>query len=1535
MQEKESRRKLEQKQLGRFVSIFLVMAMLLGVLPISAFAANDADALTNISELNEIERTQSGGLSDFYNVPNTDTYAVTLSATASSGTPQISDGAYQIGTAAELTWFATAINDGTAETQNAVLTADIDLNNAEWTPIGNKSNKYSGTFDGQNHSIRNLSITVGTQYLGLFGNVNGGTIQNLSVDGIITISTYSTGTAIYVGSIGGFVKGNIINCSSNVNISLSGINVKNSRAGGICGKFGDTTTEYILVGCSNRGNISLSANPNDAQYGYAKAGGIAGELSNAAKIDSCYNSGTVNVYLDGFGQAQSGGITNVAGTKDTVNVNNCVNTGAVSRSVKTGIGGCTLSGGGLVGGFGGNAAYYPTNCAYLNTAYTVGMSNTSGQAIADATSGISAKTADELKSAAFLASLNAAAPITDYTVTWIADADGYPTIRGIQAAVGIKSFTVAGVAATIDQKAHTITAELPAETDLTNLTPTIVCFAGATSTPASGTAQNFTNPVTYSAGGVSYTVTLTAAKPDFLGEGTQENPYQISSAELLLKLSTEYNKDPAKFSGKYWKQTNDIDMSGVKFTPIGATTAFSGTYDGGNFAIKNLSISSAGINVGLFGIIGNGATIKNVVLDSSCAISASADQCKVGGIAGRMNSSGKNTIENCINRAAVTCSTPGGFNTVFPACAGGIVGEIASSKNNLVFGCKNYGTVKQTTAATYYAGGIAGNQGENSVIAGCENHGTITALSAETWSGLGNGSTAGGIAAASSGYVSGCYNDGAVSAGSYAGGIVGRNQNGAVVESCYNAGTVTGNAAEANCALGGIVGSSQSSVLNKCYNVGTCTAHTESNSTKIGSIAGSCKIPTDLSGNYFLGTELSQGYGEYTTGKTPTTVMMMPVTDDWLKSSNAVTLLNDYAEPYSLYKATWAKGDSYPVLSKVEKIQSHYAELKTFTVAISGVTYTGTISGTDISIVLPAGTTSITPTITISDLATVNPASGTAVSLTPEPVTFTVTAENGKQVIYTLHANVPTEASGLAALEVYTPWDVFFPASGFVQNTKTYTANVNDTKIIQTLIHANTDLCFKVIPATAGATMTAKLNNGDPITLTAVSSMSANGNSGRLRLWDVDNADNRPIRIGENTITITVTPAGGSESDATVYTLTLNVTPTLKSLSFNGNGQELPLDKTFSADAFAYTLDVPDDVTELTISAVAHSFRSMLEADLLDAIADANDLGHFFLLMEHKGYEIHHGNRLGFRLRGQERYMYPERKNTAFTEENIERAIYGNLAQIEAGTKPAVNPRPKPQPYRPHPKYKGFLALYYHYCHLLGRIEKRQYPPRMTPHLRQEVMKAESYRARLKFLQENSIETVDDLADCMQQAESEIVQLTKQRTILNVRKKKRKKLFDALAAEESLAASKALYEEGISGMESEYAQYADAKATLDACGISRQTLIEKKAKIYEQLAQLNQQIRAERKKLKLCKEISESAASMQRDVSAQEKTAHIKRTRANTDTLTGGEFHQRRKQRSRRAGRSHDALRRRGCGQAGRFGGKKCCGNAVGVGAES
>ena len=236
------------------------------------------------------------------------------------------------------------------------------------------------------------------------------------------------------------------------------------------------------------------------------------------------------------------------------------------------------------------------------------------------------------------------------------------------------------------------------------------------------------------------------------------------------------------------------------------------------------------------------------------------------------------------------------------------------------------------------------------------------------------------------------------------------------------------------------------------------------------------------------------------------------------------------------------------------------------------------------------------------------------------------------------------------------------------------------------------------------------------------------------------------------------------------------------------------------------------------------TFRSLLEADLRDAIRDANDLGHFFLLMEHKGYEIHHGGRLGFRLRGQDRYQYPGRRDPLFTEDGIRAAIQGNLEQIEAGLRPVLPARPAYQPYRKHPRYSGFLALYVHYLYLLGKIEKRQYPPRMTPHLRQAVMRFERYQAQFAFLRENDITTPADMTAFEQRTEETLGRLTKQRTLLNVRKKKRLPLYAALADAEALEPSRALYEEGLTGMEQEFEQYMKAVKLLEDSGIPQEVL---------------------------------------------------------------------------------------------------------------
>lgn len=283
------------------------------------------------------------------------------------------------------------------------------------------------------------------------------------------------------------------------------------------------------------------------------------------------------------------------------------------------------------------------------------------------------------------------------------------------------------------------------------------------------------------------------------------------------------------------------------------------------------------------------------------------------------------------------------------------------------------------------------------------------------------------------------------------------------------------------------------------------------------------------------------------------------------------------------------------------------------------------------------------------------------------------------------------------------------------------------------------------------------------------------------------------------------------------------------------------------------------------------TFHSMLEADLLSSIEDANDLGHFFLLMEHKGYEIHHGNRLGFRLRGQERFQYPGRKDARFTEDGIQNAIHGVMEEIEAGQRPAVTHRTPYRPYCKHPKYTGFLALYIHYLYVLGKIRKQQYPPRMTPHLKQEVMKFERYREKFQFLRENNIATPNDMAAFQARTEETLAELTKQRIVLNVRKKKRAPLYAALADAEALAMAKQFYDEGRSGMEQQFEQYMEAVAVLENCGIPRERLTTEKAELYEQLAQLNRQIRSERKKLTLCREIQQELPKLEQDIQRIER----------------------------------------------------------------
>ena len=291
------------------------------------------------------------------------------------------------------------------------------------------------------------------------------------------------------------------------------------------------------------------------------------------------------------------------------------------------------------------------------------------------------------------------------------------------------------------------------------------------------------------------------------------------------------------------------------------------------------------------------------------------------------------------------------------------------------------------------------------------------------------------------------------------------------------------------------------------------------------------------------------------------------------------------------------------------------------------------------------------------------------------------------------------------------------------------------------------------------------------------------------------------------------------------------------------------------------------------------SYRDMLEADLKVAMEDANDIGHFYMIMESMGYEIKHGNRLGFRFRGQEQYYYPERKNPQYSEKNIRAYIQGNLMDIEAGLKPAYVIR---QPYIPYRnkvkmKYTGIVALYYHYVYLLRSLEKQQYPPRMTYRLRQDVKRFEEIKAQFDFLREHGIETQADMDVYVAECNAKLEPMMKQRTILNVRKKKYRELYNALSTEQELALPAKLYEEGSMDFYQEAAEYSAAVKLLDSCGIPRAQLQTEKATIYKELADLNYEIRQNRKDIKMCEKIQNRVPGIEKTLQRIEPEPQQKR----------------------------------------------------------
>ena len=234
------------------------------------------------------------------------------------------DGSYTVYTAnGLLAWNDAAQIDLTL---NCTLTADINLKDITWTPIGTdltNSYSYKGTFDGGGHTISGLTVTGSNQYAGLFGCIgDGGTVKNVTLKNVQITNDNSSGNA---GGVAGWSYGNIENCSVSGSVSGSGMN---GIAGGVVGfQVGGSITGCSSSATVNAGNI---------------AGGVAGGTNSGASLTGCYATGDVT--LESINQYYnfSGGVVGNNGSSSTLKA--CYAWGKV-----TGSGSGTIYTGGVTG----------------------------------------------------------------------------------------------------------------------------------------------------------------------------------------------------------------------------------------------------------------------------------------------------------------------------------------------------------------------------------------------------------------------------------------------------------------------------------------------------------------------------------------------------------------------------------------------------------------------------------------------------------------------------------------------------------------------------------------------------------------------------------------------------------------------------------------------------------------------------------------------------------------------------------------------------------------------------------------------------------------------------------------------------------------------------------------------------------------------------------------------------------------------------------------------------------------------------------
>lgn len=448
--------------------------------------------------------------------------------------------------------------------------------------------------------------------------------------------------------------------------------------------------------------------------------------------------------------------------------------------------------------------------------------------------------------------------------------------------------------------APTITIYSPGENlDLTGLQAKVTYTDNSTetvtfgSTLPEGWTVNLTSPLTLEQNGTALklTYTLDGVATEFAPciDGSADNPvtisvipaasqdeegnYLIASVNDLIWFAAQVNqRGNVSYNAK---QTADIDLSGVTYTPIGAASlnAFKGTYDGNGkkiiYGANTTVVTTSNNGFGFISNLGAGGTVKNLTTSGALTIT----DANGGAIVGK--TSGANaTIENCTNEATITtakttiggivgniakaatvknCTNTGNI-TASGAPVAGIAGQLASAGS--ITGCTNTGNITCNGGTSDVAAGIVGNFSAGS-ISQCINAGDVTSVA-------GNAAGIVGSASANSIKTTQCANNGAITAGNNAGGIVARTTKQPYIGDCYNTGNVTSTAKSATAGAGGIIGyvdksfnQTAGSSFENCYNAGTIAAEQATS----GALVGYDVIGATLTNCYYVGTAETVAWG--------------------------------------------------------------------------------------------------------------------------------------------------------------------------------------------------------------------------------------------------------------------------------------------------------------------------------------------------------------------------------------------------------------------------------------------------------------------------------------------------------------------------------------------------------------------------------------------------------------------------------------------------------------------------------------------------